>query len=257
MYVDESGDHTYNQLDTIGNRYLCLSGVIFEDEYYQDVVHPETNRLKGDLFSSHPDEPIIFHREDILHKRAPFDLLQYQDVDKQFCARLLQSFESWNYTLISVVIDKKSHKEAYQNNAYPAYDYSFKVLLERYKYFLHKKKAVGDVMIEARAKGGKEDKHLKNIYSDVYTKGTSQNLAHEFQEVFTSSKPKIKSKEQNITGLQIADLLAHPSKYDVLLTYKHISEEPNNFGGKIIKCIQPKYLRSGWGISKGYGKKML
>jgi len=38
IYVDESGDHTYRNLQKQENRYLCLIGCIFEPERYRIFV---------------------------------------------------------------------------------------------------------------------------------------------------------------------------------------------------------------------------
>lgn len=35
IYIDESGDHTYRDLQKQENRYLCLIGCIFESEQYR------------------------------------------------------------------------------------------------------------------------------------------------------------------------------------------------------------------------------
>ena len=54
LYIDESGDHTYNKLDTVGHRYLALLGVWFRqsDDYLafaRDSTHSETLSLENVL----------------------------------------------------------------------------------------------------------------------------------------------------------------------------------------------------------------
>ena len=65
MYVDESGDHNYNQLDNLGHRYLGLVGVAIETDYYRSTFHPSLELLKQQHFPHNPDDPLVLHREDL------------------------------------------------------------------------------------------------------------------------------------------------------------------------------------------------
>jgi hypothetical protein len=68
----------------------------------------------------------------------------------------------------------------------------------------------------------------------------------------------LKPKWRNISGLQIADVLAHPCKQEILADHKKIDELPANFGGEICKCIGSKYNHQEFkGIVQGYGKILL
>jgi hypothetical protein len=126
------------------------------------------------------------------------------------------------------------------------------VLLERYIFFLDSVDSVGDVMAESR--GGKEDKVLKKVFSRLYNKGDKYLSPERLQERLTSCQLKVKNKAGNVAGLQIADLIAHPSRNEVL---KENSLYPNDlpeFGKKVTEILQDKYYREG---QKIYGKKML
>jgi hypothetical protein len=69
---------------------------------------------------------------------------------------------------------------------------------------------------------------------------------------------KVKPKSADIAGLQLADLIAHPSRRDVLLDYKLISDERDVFGNKICAILrESKFLRSRAGQIQGYGKKII
>lgn len=66
----------------------------------------------------------------------------------------------WDYRVITVVIDKKLHRDQYQVWHFLPYHYCLAVLLERFVLFLHYGNYRGDVMIESR--GGQEDHKLKD-----------------------------------------------------------------------------------------------
>ncbi|NGX43166.1 MAG: hypothetical protein K940chlam7_01457 [Chlamydiae bacterium] len=62
---------------------------------------------------------------------------------------------SWDYTVITVCIDKRMHKEKYTEWRFEPYHYCLETLLERYLYFLDSVGQRGDVMAESRGgKGG-------------------------------------------------------------------------------------------------------
>ncbi len=46
LYVDESGDHTYRNLEDVGRRYLGLIGVAIESDYYRNEFQPGLESLK-------------------------------------------------------------------------------------------------------------------------------------------------------------------------------------------------------------------
>lgn len=72
--VDEVGNPDLKSSDHEDNRQLCLTRVIFELKYVDDVLLPEIEKLKKDFFCSHPEDQIIFHRMELLHKK-PSDYL--------------------------------------------------------------------------------------------------------------------------------------------------------------------------------------
>lgn len=58
------------------HRFLGLTGVIISLEYVRQVIVPELEQLKHDVFHHDPDEPLILHRRDILHKKRVFKILR-------------------------------------------------------------------------------------------------------------------------------------------------------------------------------------
>jgi len=90
-------------------------------------------------------------------------------------------------------------------------------LLQRYAGYLNHINRVGDVMAEAR--GGTEDRRLKNRTPTFMTRRWQVFKAAEFQAALSSSQLKLSSKGANIAGLQLADILAHPVKQWVLKQY--------------------------------------
>jgi len=223
----------------------------------KNIVVPEIDRLKTKYFSKHhhPDEPLILHRKEMVNKKYPFEALKDELICKSFDEELLRILENFEYTMISVLIDKKSHKEKNYADKYEPYHYCMEVLLERFYFYLKNIGACGDVMVEAR--GGKEDKRLKDVFEHIYMHGTHYLTSEEIKKVFTSKKLKLKQKNRNVIGLQLADILAHPSRGFMFKEFGLEYNKKQVFGDQIINAVKEKYYRNEKKILKGYGIKFL
>jgi hypothetical protein len=238
--------------DNPNHRFLSLSGVVLELGYVDKVVHPQMEELKKKYFGSHPDDPIIFHRKEMVNSHAPFEALSKPAVREAFDHELLGLMQRWEYRVISVCLDKKRHKDTYTTWRYDPYHYCLAMLLERFALFLERTSAVGDVMAESR--GGKEDKRLKASFEKLWEEGTDYVKPERFQRAVTSRQLKVKPKANNISGLQLADMLAHPSRNEILAEQGLLPRETGEFGRKVIAILQKKYDSEGGRI---YGKKFL
>lgn len=252
IYIDEVGNSDLGSSDNPNHRFLSLTGIIIELGYVSSCLNPEMESFKKEFFGSHPDEPIIFHRKELLNAKPPFQKLKDVKIREAFDKQLLKFLKDWEYKVVTVCIDKQKHAKTYSTWRYDPYHYCLEVLLERYIFFLDSKNAVGDVMAESR--GGKEDKRLKNSFNRLYKKGTDYIEPERFAKRLTSCQLKIKNKANNISGLQLADLLAHPSRNEILKE-KGLREKPMPpFGQKIIEILKNKYYQK---ESRFFGKKMI
>jgi hypothetical protein len=254
IYIDEVGNNDLASSDNPNHRYLSLTGLIFELEYVKSIVTPELDKLKEKYFAQHPDDPIILHRKELVNKKFPFRSLQDPKIEEKFNIEFIQLIKELEYSIISVLIDKKEHMSKYSTWKYDPYHYCMEILLERFFFFLETKNAMGDVMIESR--GGKEDMRLKKSFSRIYENGTQYIEVERLQKRLTSKELKVKPKMLNIACLQIADLLAHPSRRFMFRYYKIDEGKSFVFGDKIIEIIEGKYYKGKTGI-EGYGIKLL
>ena len=252
IYVDESGDHTYRNLQKQENQYLCLMGCIFEPEQYRIFVR-ELEDFKQKHLSYDPDFPLILHRNDIINRRGCFGRLCDPTAKKKFDSDLLNLIREGDFKVIAVVIDKKNHVEKYKELAFHPYHYCLTAILERYCGLLNFVGGIGDMLAESR--GGSEDTQLKEAYKRVYNAGTRYREPEFFQDVLSSKEIKLKPKRNNIAGLQLADILAHPVKQSILQENKKIPDPGSIFGKKICEAIKTKYNRHLYrAYIKGYGR---
>ncbi len=252
IYIDEVGNPDLDSSADPNHRYLSLTGVIVELGHIETLIHPQMEALKIRYFSSHPDEPIIFHRKDMLNAKPPFERLRDSNTRRDFDRELLELFKRWEYQVISVCIDKQKHKETYSTWRYDPYHYCLTVLLERFVFFLNQKNCPGDVMAESR--GGKEDMRLKKSFERLWQCGTEYVDPSQFQSRLTSRQLKVKPKANNISGLQLVDMLAHPSRNEILAEQSLLPQGPASFAREVISILQEKYYQRD---GRMFGKKFL
>lgn len=255
MYIDEVGNSDLGSSGDPNHRYLSLTGVICELSIVERELYGKLESLKAKFFDSHPDDPIILHRKELVNKKHPFAALRDPVVEADFNREFLFLLESIDYTVITVVIDKFEHKHRYDVWLFDPYHYGLHVLLERYVFFLRANGGTGDVLAESR--GGNDDRRLKDSFKRVFTQGTDFMKSELFGEYLTSCELKVKPKQVNIAGLQIADVIAHPSyKWSLLKSGASVQLGP--FGEKVAALLEEsKYYRSPSGKVEGYGRKVL
>lgn len=254
IYIDEVGNNDIGSSSIPNHRYLCLTGVVFDLGYVKSTLTPELELLKSKYFNSHPDDPIIFHRKEIINKKHPFKALCDPKIEKDFNAELLLHLERWQFKTITVLIDKLEHQNRYATWKYDPYHYCMAIIFERYHLRLKELEMNGDMMFESR--GGKEDMRLKNAYRRIFEQGTEWIKHEDIDDTITSKELKIKSKSANVSGLQIADLLAYPLYRYALKSFKLKDDGRETFNEQIIEVIKPKIFKSGSKIM-GYGLKLL
>ena len=255
LYIDETGNPDLGSSDDPNHRYLSLTGVIIERDHVRNILTPRLNALKQEFFDPDPDEPIVLHRKDIMKRNWPFHTLRNPALAAEFDRRLLSLLQDCEYVVITAVIDKLEHRRRYVVWRYNPYHYCLEVLLERYALWLNRRRVTGDVMAEVR--GRWFDLRLEKAFSRHYKHGTAFVRRDVMQRCLTSKNLKLKTKEKNISGLQVADILAHPSSLNIRSCHAG-DVTPRGFGQEIVSLLNDsKYNRSPQGNIDGWGTKWL
>jgi hypothetical protein len=184
LYVDEVGNSDMNASSNPVHQYLSLTGLIFELGCVEKVVFPTVESLKRTYFDSHPDDPIILHRKEIVHKNSPFASLRDEETRAAFDRDLVNALQNLDYVAITVVLDKLQYQQQFSDWRFDPYHYCMATLLERYAVWLEKQGVVGDVMVESR--GGAEDRRLKAAFTQIYDNGTEHIKPEVFVACLTS-----------------------------------------------------------------------
>jgi hypothetical protein len=254
LFLDETGDHTIGPSTDIGKKYLGIAGP-FLHRGAQVHLDEAINRLKTNHLPCTGATPVL-HRKEIMQCRGPFSCLGHQEKKAAFDAELVSLVGEVPFKLLAVVIDKGQHGlKKYRSLRHP-YHYCLHALLERYCGYLNRADLIGHVVAEARGK--EEDYLLRSVYKEVYLNGTSYLSQKIAQKTLFSSELEIRKKSENISGLQLADILAHPATRDVLFAYKRLDTLGSVFTEKMVSQLRSKYNRKfGSGTVNGYGRILL
>ena len=202
-FFDECGDHSLAKIDADFPIFV-LALVIVEREAYRDAILPAFNKLKLRWFNH---EGINLHSRDIRLSTGPFQLLRNPALRPQFLGDMSALVDGAPFTLFISAIQKQTHLERYGVNADNPYDLALEFTMERLIHFLH---AEGETSlpIVAEARGRQEDNSLEKTFYRIIAQGTRFRPADEFHQLNLSLtfQPKV----NNIAGVQLADLCAHP-----------------------------------------------
>lgn len=254
LYVDEVGTASLTHLEKDKHRYLSLTGLAIDLKHVSSSLEPNMNWIKVNVFEHDPDSPIIFHRTDILGRKGPFGILSNLEKCKKFDEAIIRLVIATDFTAITAFIDKqaiiKKNKLEKEGAVFLSYGNSSREVCS----IPRAKSDIGDIMPEAR--GNQLDQNLQEAFCEVKRNGTYYVSKSRLASHIRADNLKFRTKKDNIAGLQLCDLLAHPSHMYVRETLRH-QVCIGQFSRRISNIlIEKKYDRSPSGKIKGYGIKI-
>ncbi len=209
VYLDETGDHS---LDTIDTNFpiFALVMLICEQDEYINKLSPMVNKLKMDCFGH---EGVIIHSRDIRKAQGDFGFLTNPAARQPFYERINAIINDSDFTVIAVVIHKQKHWDKYGKNAVNPYDLSLEFAMERLLLCLEQH-GQQEVIIVAESRGKREDDELQLSFLKIVNGGTDFCSASRFKKI--DFKLIFREKKMNIVGTQVADLIAYPTARRVL-----------------------------------------
>ena len=240
LFVDESGDHSLNNINK-DFPIFALLGMIIDEENYISLCD-QINKFKLKYFNS---TEVILHSRDIRKCEGVFSTLFDLKIKEGFYSDLNLIIADSDFMLVASAILKQKHIEQYGKLADDPYEIGLTFVLERvlFEFDFRKINQKAEVIIESRGK--KEDQILAQRYNELMYKGSSQVSPGRFISKY-NQEIIFKKKRENDIGLQIADLCAYPIARHVLFP-----KEPY----PSFNVIEPKVRRSKKGI-EGFGLKV-
>jgi hypothetical protein len=236
VYADESGDHGLATIDADYPVFVLCFCIFRIADYVSEVV-PRVQQLKFRFFGH---DAVVLHAHEIRKSRGAFRILFDQERRQGFLEAINQVVEAAPFTLIAAVIDKIALKRQYLHPDSP-YDVALKFCLEStYAHLrqLGQQDRLTHVVVERRGK--EEDKDLELVFRRI-VQGSKESGRMSLEIAFAA-------KEMNSSGLQLADLVAHP------IGRHHLRPEQNN---RAYDIVEAKLWRGEGGRLEGYGLKVL
>lgn len=207
LYIDECGDHNLAKYD-VGFPAFTLCGILISRNNLKSLIQAFED-LKMDIFGS---KDIIIHSVDIRRWRGPFSILADDVLRTKFFSGI-ENILSRNdaYVIVSCTILKEQlSKFCVRGEEEDVYGLSLSYLIERSIFFIdnieNNKNPEISIVVERRGK--KEDNKLLNYYNGLRNRGTKWVTAERLRSRISDFG--FKNKNDNIIGLQIADLIAYP-----------------------------------------------
>ena len=199
VYVDESGDHSLASIDP-DYPIFVLALCVFHKRHYSEKIIPAVEKLKFNYFGH---DSVVLHENEIRKQKGHFAFLSHRPTRANFMERVSSIMEASNFILIACVVDKSrvSRSEGVTSNPYHI---ALGICVEALRSFLAEKnqdQLQTHVVVECRGK--KEDSELELEFRRICDGDNPGNRHLPFDIVFAD-------KKTNLTGLQLADLVARP-----------------------------------------------
>jgi Protein of unknown function (DUF3800) len=236
VYADESGDHSLTSIDRQFPVFV-LAFCLLHKAIYVDHVVPAFQRLKLEFWGH---DSVVIHGHEIRKAKGDFNVLLNSNTRERFFTRLSGVIEAAEFTIIAAVIDKNRH---IQKHSYPAdpYEIALGSCMERLqRCLMDHGQANHMTQVQVECRGRAEDTKLelefRRICDGKNAVGPMPNLSIRFTD-----------KKHNSTGLQLADLVAHPIGRHVIKP-----GQPN----RAYDILKPKFWCATAGEVKEHGLKI-
>jgi hypothetical protein len=236
VYADESGDHSLTSIDP-QHPVFVLALCLIHKPTYMDKIVPAFLKLKFEFWGH---DSVVLHGHEIRKAQRDFSILLNAHTRGKFFERLNGVIEAAEFTIIASVIDKKRYIDKYADPADP-YGIGLGFCMERLQqHFIELGHAKRKTFIQVEGRGRAEDAKLelqfRRIRDGQNSVGPMPNLEIRFMD-----------KKHNSTGLQLADLVAHP------IGRHMIAPDQAN---RAYEILEPKLRGGSGGQAKGYGLKI-
>jgi hypothetical protein len=202
MFLDESGDHSLTMIDPQYPLFV-LGGIIVDRDYASRELAERVRQFKLDVFDR---DDFILHTADIVRSKGIFSLMRHPPFRERFYTELNALMRSLDYQVIACVIKKDEHLTRYGFEAIDPYLLSLNILVERFCFEIGATPQGGLIVAERR--DPTLDHQLELAWLNLRIQGTRFMQASMIEERISGLTTR--SKEENIAGLQLADLVVSP-----------------------------------------------
>lgn len=196
IFADESGDHGMTSINP-ENPIFVLAFCIFKKADYISIVKQLVAQFKFDFWGH---DLTILHNHAIRKSTGEFSFLFNEERRRIFLHALNEMIRSIPFWIAATVIDKRLLSG--NSNANNPYDIALESCLDQAYGFLKDRAQMPyltHLLVESR--GSPEDRDLEATFRTISSRAIPSHYPLEIRFV---------NKQVNSSGLQIADLVAHP-----------------------------------------------
>ena len=235
LFLDESGDHSLSVIDPQYPMFV-LGGIIVDLDYAAEEMADKVKEFKTRLFGTND---LILHTSDIARNKNGFERLKDSTFRQHFYDELNSLMRGLDYKVVACAIRKDDHLTKYGAWALDPYLLSLDILVERFIFELGQGFDRGVIVAETR--NPTLDRQLELAWDNLKVQGTQYlravQVARRIQEL------ALRDKADNISGLQLADLIVSPVGRFVLGKKTH----------EDFRIIESKFRQDTEGNYKGRG----
>ena len=239
LFLDESGDHSLAAIDPEYPVFV-LGGVLVDGDYANRALENEVAQFKLDMFGR---ADIVLHTMDIVRQRNGFEALADSAFREQFYGSLNNLMGRLEYRVIACAIRKPDLLKRRGAKVRDPYSLSLRIVAEQMCFAVGGEPDGGAIIAEARDPA--LDRELELTWESLRLEGTNYLKAETIRENIVDFR--IRSKQANIAGLELADLVVSPIG-------RHVIGKPDRDDWRVI---EPKILRGRDGEADGYGLTVL
>lgn len=186
-------------------KHFCLAGVIIKTEDYKNTIIPEVEHLKRTIFNG--DTSVVLHARKIQKNKddTPFSVFQDTKIRNDFWDTTTDLLVQNDIHGLAVAVNEKELRKMYPN-VRDIYFPALQVIVENFVHFLENVNGFGTINVEStNPLPNQFDDRLTQHFHHLKANGT---LFYS-QRILQSRLGQINFplKEDNIIGLQIADLI--------------------------------------------------
>lgn len=235
LFLDESGDHNLSVIDPQYPMFV-LGGVIMEVDYAKGPLTDALNDFKRRMLGR---TDLVLHTADIVRNRNGFERMKDPGYRAEFLDGLNDLMRRAEYRVVACAIHKSAHLSRYGLAAVDPYMLSLDILVERFCLDVGNVTRGGIIVAEKR--DPVLDRELDLAWLNLKIGGTRYIKAHDIDNRMGGLL--LRSKSDNIAGLQLADLVVSPIGRKVL--GKPVKED--------WRIVESKFRRSRDGRVDGFG----
>jgi hypothetical protein len=219
IFADESGDHGITSINP-ENPVFVLVFCIFKKTEYISIVKQAIAKLKIDFWGH---DLVVLHNHEIRKSTGEFVFLFDEEIRRIFLHALNELIRNIPFFIAATAIDKRHLRD--HPISHNPYLLALDSCLEQTLNFLEKKQQlqrITHIVVESRGKP--EDRDLGLAFERI--------AAHMLPKRYPLDL-RFATKQSNSSGLQIADLVAHPIARHIIKR-----EQPN----KAFDIVKEKLL---------------